>query len=293
MSRPRSELIPRLKRLGAVALDNPLLTAAALLVACLALLPFSGAGPRPVWARAWRLTLPSARWAAAGPAFGRDDLAGLRLPRPAARNHADTGADRAALAPPGDPGLIAGIFAEVRETEDLQRRAALGDWSGYLRALTARRLSEARLWWEERLRDLAIEFGQANDSLLAAFAAQARQESLPMVSALQIEITLCDDPEYRPVLEEKLRRVFSDIEDRIAMRREELSRQCAAELENLREQASKALDDLAAQLLEMERRSLDEFRAVQESAYAEWSRTLAEAEASALAAWGELADDER
>lgn len=242
-----------------------------------------GAGPWPIWARAWRNALPAQAWPGRGKALTlaelgqaglfqvyRDD--GTLLPPPAAK-------------PAGSQGLLGEIFGSVRATEQAQHGIVLVEWAAYLEELAASRLAVARLAWEERFRDVSLRLGEENDLLLTEYAAEVRREYFPAVSAIEMQITMGDDPAKRPALEAQLAEVLLLADRKIAQRREDLSRQCALELENLRNQAQQALADLTASLGEEIRRTLAMFKARQDKDHADWLVQNVLAEASAREAW--------
>lgn len=183
-------------------------------------------------------------------------------------------------------GLLAGIFAGIRETEQRQNEAALADWARHCEELSARQLAAARLAWDERFRDLAIRLGEEHDLLLREYAAEVRQEFLPDVSALEMQITMCEDQGEKPALEARLAELLAQIEAKIAQRREGLARQCALELENLRREAEEALAQLEVELQEEAARSWQAFAAAQGEEFAAWLARSGQAEESARRAWG-------
>lgn len=251
-----------------------------LILVVLALQLSGGAGLWPAWARAWS---GSAAWPVSigyAKPLTLADFSRISLwPSKTAGRPNPTTLSRSARG--RESGTLEGIFDVIRETELRQNGAALADWARYYEESSARKMAAARLVWEERFRDRAIRLGVEQDQLLADYAAEVRREYYSIVSALEMQIAMCEDPQQKPLLEAQLSELLAQIEAKIAQRHEGLSRQCALELESLRNQAREALAQLEIELREESRQALAEFAAAQGKDYSIWLARSKRAEESA------------
>ena len=254
-----------------------------LILAVSALQLSGGAGLWPVWARAWS---EGATWPISigyGKPLTLADLDRISLWPGRTADRPNPTLSRGAGG--RETGSLAGIFDVIREAELRQNEAARGELARYFEESSARQMAAARLAWDERFRDLAIKLGAEQDKLLEDYAAEIRREHYSTVSALEMQITMCEDQKQKPFLEAQLAELLTQIEAKIAQRREGLSRQCALELENHRNQAREALAQLEAKLREEFRRALEEFAVAQDRDYAVWLARSKQAEESAKQAW--------
>ncbi|MGE5599053.1 MAG: hypothetical protein ACM3XS_06710 [Bacteroidota bacterium] len=217
---------------------------------------------QPAWAGSWRDSLRLEKGRRPVRRLSLSDLNGLI---PNGDRLSARGSRQSRPVHPEETGrLRLEILADCAAAEDRLRQAALADWQAHLQNMAEKKLTEARLAWEERFRDRAIELGQQNDQKVQEYAAQVRRAYFGQLSELEMRLTMTADPAARQELEMELAQVFKRIEAEVASYQREIAERCRHELAELQRQAERALASLEAALQAETADSLALFRALQQ-----------------------------
>lgn len=214
----------------------------------------------PAWARSWRDTGPPA----AKDYGGGISLADLNDLRYGARLSArGSRQDRTAI-PQNTLRLRRSILTACMAAGDRFRQGVLTDWQSHLRDLAARKLAAARLAWEERFRDRAIELGRESDEQLRAYAAEVRRAYFSRVSELEMRVAMTADAAAKQALEADLAKLHGEIESKVSAQKGEIAERCRQELAAFQRLAEESIAYLEEALRQEADRSLASFLILQQ-----------------------------
>ncbi|MGQ9778359.1 MAG: hypothetical protein ACUVRM_00575 [Bacillota bacterium] len=185
-------------------------------------------------------------------------------------------------------GLLAEVHASIRATENAHREAAAREMAAWRAGQAEARLAAARQAQEESLAVQEREMAAQQEQILADYREELRRETLPRLSAIQMELTLTPDKKRQEALTEEMLRLTAAMEEKMACRGRELAEERRRALETLREEARRELERLAAVLEEQGFFSADGLTLEENSSA--WQQEDRRCEAALLARWSAKED---